>query len=140
MTAAMLVTGCVRSSGITYTPPALEKGWSVKMTLSGGIAGLRRFIQAGSDGSLIVVDERTGEKITGELTEDELTELAELIATLKVSASNKPPACADCFEYDIEIDSGGRKMITHADDLTLGDSGAGALVQFLQEKMDAALK
>ena len=136
----MMVAGCLRTSGLKYAPPALEDGWSVKMTLEGGVAGLKRSIQVGSDGTFIVVDERTGDKTAGELTEEELAGLEELISTLDVSTSNESSACADCFEYEIEIDSGGRKMIVNADDLTLGDSGAGALVQFLREKMDTALK
>jgi hypothetical protein len=42
--------------------------------------------------------------------------------------------------YDIEILSGGQKMIVSADDVTLGDSGVGTLAQFLRGIMDSALK
>ena len=42
--------------------------------------------------------------------------------------------------YDIEILSGGQKMLVSADDVTLGDSGIGTLVQFLRGMMDSALQ
>jgi hypothetical protein len=110
------------------------------MTLSGGIAGLKRSIHVSADGSYVAIDERIGKQVTGDLAEDELSELESLLSTLQVSAPDNPSVCADCFEYEVEIETGGRKMIVKADDLTLGDSGAGSLVQFLQERMDAALQ
>lgn len=137
---ALLVTGCTQSSDITYTPPALEDDWSVNMTLSGGIAGLMQTIEVKADGSYTVADERTGKTASGKLTEDELATLEELISTLEFSTSRNPSACADCFVYDIEIVSGGQKIIVNADDMTLGDSGVGTLAQFLRGIMDSALK
>jgi hypothetical protein len=138
--AALLVTGCARSSANTYTPPALEEDWSVNMTLSGGIAGLMRTVEVKADGSYTVTDRRAGNIVSGELTEEELTRLEEVISTLEFSTSKNPSACADCFVYDIEIISGGQKMLVSADDVTLGDSGAGTLAQFLREIMDSALQ
>ncbi len=137
---ALSITGCLRSSGLIYTPPALEEGWAVTLKLSGGIAGLKRNIHVKSDGSYVVVDERSGKQFTGELSKDDLAELESLLSALHVQALNNPSACADCFEYDLEIETGGKKMVIHTDDITLGDSGAGTLVQFLRKKMDAALQ
>lgn len=136
----MMIAGCSRTTGLKYTPPALENNWTVKMTLSGGIAGLKRSIHVRADGSYVVIDERNGKQVTGDLAEGELSELEDLLSTLQVTASDKPSVCADCFEYEVEIETGGRKMIVKADDLTLGDSGAGSLVQFLQKRMDTALQ
>jgi hypothetical protein len=138
--AVLLVAGCTQRSDITYTPPELEDEWSVNMTLSGGIAGLMRSIEVKADGSYTVTDERTGNTASGELTEDELAELEEIISTLEFSTSRNPSACADCFVYDIEILSGGQKMIVNSDDTTLDDSGVGTLAQFLRGIMDSALK
>lgn len=137
---ALLLTGCKQSSGITYTPPALEDGWSVNMTLSGGIAGLLQTINVQSDGEYTVTDERAQNTSTGKLTDQELGTLEDLIASMEFIAPNTPSGCADCFEYDLEIESGGRKMLVNADDVTLGDSGMGPLVQFLRGIMDTALK
>jgi hypothetical protein len=138
--AALLVAGCARSSTNTYTPPALEDDWSVNMTLSGGIAGLMRTIEVKADGRYTVADQRAGNTASGELTEDELARLEEMLSTLEFSTSKNPSACADCFVYDIEIISGGQKMIVNADDVTLGDSGVGPLAQFLRGIMDSALQ
>ena len=138
--AALLAASCTRSSTNTYSPPAIEDDWSVNMTLSGGIAGLMRTIEVKADGSFTVTDKRVGNTVSGELTEDELAKLEEMLSSLKFSTSKNPSACADCFEYEIEIISGGQKMLVNADDVTLGDSGIGTLVQFLRGMMDSVLQ
>ena len=122
------------------TPLALEETWSVKMTLSGGIAGLMRSIEVTSDGSYTVSDERAGTTITGEMEDDELKRLEDLLSTLESNPPTGNSACADCFVYDIEIHSNGETVTASADDITLGDSGMGSLVQFLQGMMNDALK
>jgi len=140
LAAALLLSGCKQSSGITYTPPALEDGWSVKMTLSGGIAGLMRVIDVQSDGKYTVTDERAKDTSTGKLTDQELSELKKLITEMKFTAPQTDSGCADCFGYSLEIESGGRKMIAGSDDVTLGDSGMEPLVDYLRGLMDTALK
>ena len=76
----------------------------------------------------------------GQLTESELTQLKELIENLEISTSRTNSVCADCFEYNLEIETGGKKMIVNADDISIPDSGAGELVMFLQELIDFELK
>ena len=122
------------------TPIALEKIWSVKMTLSGGIAGLMRSIEVTSDGSYTVSDERAGITITGEMEKSELKRLEDLLSILEINPLTGNSACADCFVYDIEIHSNGETVTAGADDITLGDSGMGSLVQFLQDMMNNELK
>ena len=136
----LILTACAKSSSPTYTPPVLEETWAVKMTLSGGIAGLLRSIDVNSTGSYSVADQRVGKVVTGTLSEADLVTLQALISALEVSAPKNPSACADCFEYELEVESGGKKMIASADDLSLGESGMGELVQFLRQTMDAALQ
>lgn len=138
--AALLIAGCRQDPGVPYTAPTLEGEWSVSMTLSGGIAGLMRNIEVSSDASYTVTDERAGNTVAGRLEETQLASLEELVSTLEFNAPKTPSACADCFEYRVEIASGGGKMIVEADDVTLGDSGIGSLIQFLREIMDSALK
>lgn len=140
LAAALLVSGCREQANITYTPPALKDDWSVKLTLSGGIAGLLRHIEVNAEGLYSVTDERMQKTATGKLTEQELIEVEGLITNLQFTPPEIPSACADCFVYDIEIASGGQKMIVNADDVNLEDSGVGTLVQFLREIMDSALK
>lgn len=140
LTAAFLLAGCsTQKAEATNTPPALEESWSVKMTLSGGIAGLLRTVEVQADGSYTVVDERAGATVQGNLEDEKLLALKGLIENLVITTSKNPGACADCFIYDIEIQNGGKKMIANVDDLSLGESGLGELVNFLQELINTAL-
>ncbi|NWF63474.1 MAG: hypothetical protein HXY38_04130 [Chloroflexi bacterium] len=140
VTAAFFFSGCsMQNADTSYTPPALGEEWSVKMTVSGGIAGLLRIIEVQADGSYTVIDERAGTTLQGNLDEEQVTALKELIENLVFVAPSSPTGCADCFVYDVEIESGAKKMIIHADDLTLGESGMGELVHFLQGLINTAL-
>lgn len=136
-----LLSACAKPAArVTYTPPALEDGWSAQLALSGGIAGLLRNIVVQSDGSYVVTDERANRVVEGALTDSELASLEEMIASAQFTAPEIQAVCADCFVYNLEIESGGQKMIVSADDVSLGDSGIGEVVQFLRGLMDAALK
>lgn len=138
--AALLVSGCKEAQPtVLYTPPALAQEWSVKMTQSGGIMGLLRNIEAASDGKFTVNDERAGTTVTGELTDGKLAELQRLVTEMTFTAPEIPAVCADCFVYEVQIESGGKKMIAQADDISLPDSGMEALVEFLRGIMDSAL-
>ena len=137
---ALLLVGCKQSSQVTYTPPALAEEWTISMTQSGGIMGLLRTVTVKSDGNYTVIDERAAKKITGKLTEEKFDELQELISGLEFTAPQMPTVCADCFVFDVEIQSSGKKMIIQADDISLPDSGMQPLVDLLRELMDSALK
>ena len=134
------VAGCKSEPERAYTSPVLAEEWSVKMTVSGGIMGLLQSIEVQSDGAYAAADQRVGKIVKGEVAADDLATLEQLLSTLKFSAPENPPICADCFVFDIEIESGGRKMLIHADDITANDSGIGELVQFLRERLESALK
>jgi len=82
LAAALLLTGCKKSSGITYMAPALEEDWSVKFILSGGFEGLMRNIEFRSDGSYTFTDERDGNTGKGKISQDELKTLEGLISAL----------------------------------------------------------
>jgi hypothetical protein len=133
----LLISSC-SSPGITYTPPALEEGWSIRMIQSGGIAGVNRAVEVLSDGSYTVYQQAGGEAIKGQLTDAELSQLRELIANLEITSVRTETMCADCFEYDIEINTGGKKMTVQLDDITLPDSGVEELVAFLRGLIDSA--
>ena len=141
LAAAFLLAGCSpQQVEATATPPALEETWSVKMTLSGGIAGLLRTVEVQADGSYVVVDERADTTIQGKLEDEKLLVLKGFIENLVITTPKNPAVCADCFVYDIEIRNGGKTMIANADDLSVGESGLGELVNFLQELINTALK
>jgi len=140
MVIVTVLFGCSKPSGVTYTPPVLEGDWSVRMNLSGGFDGLLRDIEVKSDGSYVVIDERMKKTSSGDLTETELAKLESLITTLEFSVPEFPTGCADCFIYKVEIESGGKKMIVSADDVSLEKSGLDSLVQFMRTIMDRALR
>ena len=135
----LLISSC-SSPEITYTPPVLEEGWSVRMIQTGGIAGVNRAIEVLSDGSYTVYQQPGGEAIQGQLIEAELSQLTDLIANLEITSVRTETMCADCFEYDIEINTGGKKMNVQLDDITLPNSGAEELVMFLQMLINSRLK
>ena len=134
---AVFIMGC-KGEEKTYSSPTLSEEWTIKMTQSGGIMGLRRSIQVASDGSYLIVDERAQTSVTGTLTEQQLSELQDLTNNLKFTSPENQAVCADCFVYDIEIESGGKKMILQVEDISLPDSGIEALVTFLRGILESA--
>jgi hypothetical protein len=140
LTGALILTACGKETGVTYTPPPVEETWSVKMTQSGGIMGLLRFIEASSDGKYTAVDERAGKSVDGELSGDELAALKDLVAGFSFTVPQKPMVCADCFIYNVTIQSGGQKLIAEIDDVNMPETGMSPLVEFLRHIMDSALK
>jgi hypothetical protein len=141
LTAALLV-GCKGPSPeiAPYTSPTLTDKWTVSMTQSGGIMGMMRSIEVTSDGSYTVKDEREESTFSGELKEAQLTELKGMISSLEFASPKKPGACADCFVFDIAIQSDGQKMILQADDISLPESGMAPLVELLRGIMESKLK
>ena len=134
---AVFIMGC-KGEEKTYSSPTLSEEWTIKMTQSGGIMGLRRSIQVASDGSYLIVDERAQTSVTGTLPEQQLSELKDLTNNLKFTSPENRAICADCFVYDIEIESGGKKMILQVEDISLPDSGIEALVTFLRGILESA--
>ncbi|MFN8381068.1 MAG: hypothetical protein U0V02_03965 [Anaerolineales bacterium] len=143
--AALLVTGCAalpqQTPAATPALPVITNEWSITMNLSGGIMGLMRSVEVSSNGNYIVADERTKNKAEGKLSADELNKLSSIIKSATLHTSNTPgvSACADCFIYDIEIQSGGENFTVQLDDITLPASGMEELATFLRELIDSAL-
>ncbi len=138
--AALIFNGCAKKPDITYTPPPIEDEWSVTMVQSGGIMGLLRSIRVSSDGAYSVLDERAGQRVDDELGDAELAALKDLVAGFSFLAPKMPMVCADCFVYNVEIQSGGQKLVAEIDDVSLPETGMGPLVEFLRGVMDSALK
>lgn len=126
----------------TPTLPAdLGDTWTIDMTQSGGIMGLRRSVEISSDGKYTVIDERMNKSVSGVLSTNELARLKEIISTLKMEAQTpKQSVCADCFVYDIEIQSNDETIRLPLDDITLPESGMEPLVSALITVMNTALK
>lgn len=143
---ALLVAGCgatppTTTPAATPTLPTVVEQWTLKMTHSGGIMGLMRSIEVSSDGIYTVTDERTNKTASGELSKDEIAAMTKMVADAQNITGEKPEmTCADCFIYDIEIQSNGKKIAVQLNDISLPESGMKDLVTSLRELMDSALK
>lgn len=112
----------------------------MKLTQSGGFAGVHYEVQVTSAGDLIAEDERMGRTARLNLTPGQLSELDSLRQALTPSTTGRlPSACADCFIYELEIRSKSGLIQIQADDTTLGASGAQALIDYLRQLRDRAL-
>lgn len=137
---ALAACGPARLEETQQPLPTASADWaSIKFTQSGGIMGMSRTIEIASDGTWKFIDERASETRTGKLSTDELKQLNGLIASLSVKSSGQSGVCADCFIYSIEISSSGKPLTAEADDVNLGDSGLGPLVDFMTNLMSEAL-
>lgn len=148
---ALLISGCSAPTPEPLKPtpespksnlPALDGEWKIKMTHSGGIMGLLRSIEISSDGKYTIMDERAAQKISGELSADELSKLKEQIASSEYIQASKPDGmgCADCFIYDLEIQGTGKPFSVQLNDVNLPNSGLATLVDYLRGLIDAALQ
>jgi hypothetical protein len=126
----------------TFPPPAPtpDRDWTMRLTQTGGFAGVHLVIHVTSAGEMRVQDQRTGRAATLRLPPGELSELDSLRQALTAPQTPRlPSACADCFIYDLEIESNTGLIRLQADDTTLAASGAQALIEHLRELRDRAL-
>lgn len=145
---AVFASGCVQSAmpEATATPalpsPASAEWKVITMTQSGGIMGLLRTVEVSSDGKYTVVDEHAQSNGSGELSEDDLAKLNGLISQAELISSNNDSSsvCADCFVYDLQIQSNDKDFAIQLIDISLPASGMEGVVGFLRGLMDVVLK
>jgi len=145
---ALLVTGCSIANYTpekvlntpAYTPPPLADDWTVSMTQSGGIMGMLRTITIQANGNYTVTDERATNTVNGTLKEADVSKLRTMVTNANLAVQKTKTICADCFVYDISIQSSGQKMIATLNDMSLPDSGMEELIGFLSSVMDSTLQ
>jgi hypothetical protein len=121
-------------------PCLLEGPWEVELTVSGGFAGVERKLEVESSGRYQVEDRQIGEKVEGVLPQEALTQIeADLPAVCLAGDAGRPPACADCFQYSLEVTSAGAVYRVGLNDLSLPDSPAAPLVGDLLHLMSETL-
>ncbi len=98
---------------------------------------LRQWV-GGADST--VKDERGNQNISGQLSEEELANLIQVIKSTTYSQYNKPYGCADCFIYDITIAGDDGRFSAQVDDISIEESGLSALVTSLREIMEREIK
>lgn len=126
---------------VTPSLQSPSREWKVTLQQSGGFIGVLLTIAVDSSGQMQAEDVRAGRSVTRQLSTQDLAALRQLVGKLgSTDATPLPSACADCFIYDLELTSPGHVSRFHADDLTLSSSTAGALITYLTQLRDVALR
>lgn len=114
--------------------------WQVKLEISGGIAGELKSLALDNGGVFSVQDRLTGVDLAGKLGQQDSMKFAQLLAsTCPFEEPGRLPNCADCFLYDLEIDSGGRPNRFHFNGISLQGSRFGPLVAALEALANQAI-
>jgi hypothetical protein len=118
----------------------VEAPWEVELVVSGGFAGVERKVEVDSSGKYEVEDLQTGAKVEGTLPAATLAQIEEeLTGACQSDGTGRPPACADCFNYSLEVTTGSSAYHLVLNDLSLSESPAAPLIQSLNELVAQAL-
>ena len=125
-----LLTACNSVGEVTLST---QSEWSATLNYSGGFAGLMRSISIDQTGKAVFQDNRTGSQIERKLEPDHLQVYADLVKILpgRTSADNRSNQCRDCINYSLVVVYDGIHKRRMADDLSLKDSDAKALISKL---------
>ena len=97
-------------------------------------------VEISSDGQLKAEDQRSKRSATETLPPQTTAKLNQLMANAILSSRSVPKSeCADCFIYDLEIQSEASDLQIHVDNTTINDSGAAELIAYLSKLRDDAL-
>lgn len=141
---------CAPRSGVETQPlpsasPEEAKGlpvWQVRLTQSGGFAGVSRRVELDSTGALTVSDEKAARVIASTIPEKDLKEIATLVLEARAEDVKPAPpgsACRDCFEYTLTIERNGERIQVRATDLTLDQLPLEPLISRLLELQKVVL-
>jgi hypothetical protein len=132
-----VVAACALSTEAEQRPAAEE--WRVVLQMSGGFAGVQREIDVSSTGEVSVADRRRGTQLKPELRQADLMTIASLVANAQTSQAGRMSACADCFEYHIDVRVGVRRIVADLNDGSLASSGLEQLVRMLVDILNRTL-
>jgi hypothetical protein len=140
---ALLLAACAPTLQIPDAPqelPSPSGNWTLKLTQSGGFAGVNLTVQVSSDGTLTAENQRAGSSAKQTLAPETVGQLASQVPSLlQVTPAAPRSGCADCFLYRLEFTTDGKTARVEADDMTLSGSGVAELVKLLQQLRDRAL-
>jgi emfourin len=136
----LLLSACSPARPVPVPLATPSDDWTVELTQSGGFAGVLLTVEVASDGRFSAQDQRLNRRVDRSLPADTIRELSGLLAALRVAPDAAPsPGCADCFIYELEIQSNGSISRIRVDDITLGNSGAADLIAYLRKLRNTAL-
>lgn len=119
---------------------AVDEPWTIELTISGGLAGIEHKLEVDSSGAYEAEDLQSGAKVDGTLPAATVAELEALLPPLcQEPAGSRPPSCADCFTYRLEVTAGDFVYQATMNDLSLPDSTAAPLVAALNQILSTTL-
>jgi hypothetical protein len=131
-----LCLACATAASTQPTTPS-SAAWTLTFDMTGGFAGLDRRLELTSDGSATVNDRRRRLTRAAKATDGELKAIGALVATVR-SLDSRAPGCRDCFEYALDLQSGGARVTVRANDTGMGGDSA-KLLDALRELMTRIL-
>ncbi len=141
---ALLLAACGPAAQFPGTPlasPTPAGDWTVKLTQSGGFAGVMLTVQVSSNGTLVAANQRAGRSVTRSVPTETIAQIAhQSYGLVQITPVPRRSGCADCYLYRLEFSSPGRSGYIEADDTTLSASSAADLIRLLQQLRDEALK
>lgn len=136
----LFLSSCSQVKPFPQPLPSPSSNWTVKLNQSGGIAGVQLSIEISSNGQLRAEDQRSHRIVTQTLPPQTITKIHQLIANTSVSVTGVPQSgCADCFIYDLEIQTEESDYHINVDDVTMKNSNAADLIASLSKLRDGAL-
>lgn len=135
------VTAAARPAEESPSAGCLPAGpWTLRLELSGGIAGVHQELRLSSQGELRARDLRRGITRRAFLPADEVQALAELIqASCPWEMPRAAGRCADCFVYYLELRGGARPIRLRIDAPNQAGQGLRALLRSLSEMLASTL-
>jgi hypothetical protein len=140
LTILIFLTSCSQLKPFPQPLPSPSGNWTVKLNQSGGFAGVLLTVDISSNGQLNAEDQRSLRIVTQTLPAQTITKLNQLVSGISMSPRSIPQSgCADCFIYDLEIQSEAGNLHLNIDDVTMKDSGVADLIAFVIKLRDDAL-
>lgn len=134
-------SSCSPLKPIPQPLPSPSTKWTVKMNQSGGFAPVLLSVEVSSDGHLKAEDQISHRTVSQTISVQKTTEIMQLISKTSVPSKNMPESgCADCFIYDLEIQSEGSDIHLQVDDVTIKDSGAADMIALLRTLRDETFR
>lgn len=142
---SLLLAAC--GTPATQAPDKSERtkepfSWSsIKMTQSGGLAGVSRIITFSRDGRGSAVDERAAKNVEVTLTAEQVAQIDTLVQDVaKLPRVPLESTCADCFVYTLEVSFSDKTKTVQLSEVQLAASGFEPLVTLLRTLLDVALQ
>ena len=122
-------------------PCQIEGTWELDLAVTGGLAGVDRKLELDQTGKYEAADLRQDAKVEGNLAPELMGDVVGLLQGFcKSPETARPPACADCFLYSLQVTLQGVHFELELNDLNVMETPAGELVAFMSQLLNSALE